>query len=135
MAVEASDLRYTEGQRFGRTSLDGDESMKMPWFILFALLLVGCASTPPKTSLTVEQATAIAQRMANEKAFELYQCRPFLGNQPAQFVAGEWIWTKHQGFGLGDIYATVELAADGSSRKVDVQLLDSRLLDNRNRMF
>jgi hypothetical protein len=100
--------------------------MKTPCFIIFALLLVGCASTPPETSLTVEQATAICQRLANEKAFELYQCQPFLTNQPAQFVAGEWLWTKHQGFGLGDIYATVELATNGSARKVEVQLLDNR---------
>jgi hypothetical protein len=97
-------------------------------FVVMTLLLVGCASTRPNTSLTAEQAKAIAMRLANDQADILYHCRPFHDGQPARFVAGHWLWVERQGFGLSDFQATVELAADDSTHKVDLQLLDSQNL-------
>ena len=79
-------------------------------------------------SLTAEQAKTVAMRLANDKAFTLYHCQPFRDGQPARFVAGQWVWVDLQGFGHGDIQATVELAADGSTNSVDLKLLDSRNL-------
>jgi hypothetical protein len=88
---------------------------------------------PPRTaeksaSLTAEQAKTVAMRLANDKAFRLYHCQPFRDGQPARFVAGQWVWVDQRGFGQGDIQATVELAADGSTNSVDLKLLDSRNL-------
>jgi hypothetical protein len=102
--------------------------MKIQSFIVMTLLLVGCTSTRPSASLTAEQAKAAAMRLANDQAFTLYHCRPFHDGQPAQFVAGHWLWVEQQGFGHGDIQATVELAIDDSSHKVEVQVFDSQLL-------
>ncbi len=85
-----------------------------------------CASSRQSASLTGARAKSLAIRLANAKAFALYQCQPFRDGQPAHFVDGRWVWTHEQGYGSGDIEATVELAADGSTRSVDVQLLDSK---------
>src|SRR6266481_5877421 len=102
--------------------------MKTPCIIIFALLLVGCANTNQSALLTAEQAKTVAMRLANDKASSLYHCQPFRDGQSAQFVAGHWLWVKQQGFGHSDFQATVELAADGSTNKVDLQLLDSQRL-------
>jgi hypothetical protein len=102
--------------------------MKTSCVIIFTLLLVGCASTRQNASLTAEQAKTVAMRLANDKAFTLYHCQPFRDGQPARFVAGHWIWVELQGFGNSDIQATVELAADGSTRNVNLQLLNSQEL-------
>lgn len=78
------------------------------------------------TSLTPEQATTLALQLANDKAAALYQSQPFHDGQPAQLVDGRWVWTDVRGFGRADIQATVELATDGSTNRVDLQLLDSQ---------
>jgi hypothetical protein len=102
--------------------------MKIASIIIVTLLLVGCTSTRPSASLTAEQAQAIAMRLANDRADLLYHCRPFHDGQPARFVAGHWLWVERQGFGHSDFQATVELAADDSTHKVDLQLLDNQNL-------
>ena len=99
--------------------------MKISAVIICAFLLVGCASSPQSASLTAEQAKTLAMRLANDKAATVYHCQPFRDGQPAHFVAGHWVWTDLQGFGRGDIQATVELAADGSTHTVDLKLLDN----------
>jgi hypothetical protein len=101
--------------------------MKISCIIISAVLLVGCAGPRQSASLTAEQAKSIAIRLANDKALALYHCQPFRDGQPAHFVAGHWIWTDEQGFGLGDIQTSVELAADGLTHGIDVQLLDNRI--------
>jgi hypothetical protein len=93
-----------------------------------AFILVGCESSRRSASLTTEQATTIAMRLANDKASTLFQHQPFVAGQPAQFVAGHWLWVARQGFGHSDIQATVELAADGTTNHVDIQLSDSQNL-------
>src|SRR5882724_2674121 len=93
---------------------------------ILALFLVGCSSTHQSGSVTREQATAISVRLANDKASTLYHCQPFRESHPAQMVAGRWRWAAEQGLGRGDIEATVELAADGSAQRVEVQLLDNQ---------
>jgi hypothetical protein len=99
--------------------------MKTSLVVVLAFILVGCESSRQSASLTTEQATTTAMRLANDKASTLYQHRPFVAGQPAQFVAGHWLWDARQGYGLGDIQATVELAADGSTNNVDLHLFDS----------
>src|SRR5450755_3138992 len=98
--------------------------MKTPHIILFALLLVGCTSTHQTASLTADQAKAVAIRLANEKAAVTYHGQPFHDGQPASFVAGRWTWRQ---IGAGDIEATVELAADGSTNSVTLNQLSDRL--------
>lgn len=100
--------------------------MKTTFVTIFALLLVGCASPRQNEVLTAEQAKTVAMRLANDKAFTLYHCQPFRDSRPARFVAGHWIWVELQGFGISDIQATVELAADGSTHNVNLQLLNSQ---------
>src|ERR1017187_8589200 len=100
--------------------------MKTSLVVVLAFILVGCESSRQSASLTTEQATTIAIRLANDKASTLYQHQPFVAGQPAQFMAGHWLWVARQGFGRGDIQATVELAADGSTNSVSLQLFDSR---------
>jgi uncharacterized protein YcfL len=102
--------------------------MRTSCVIIFALLLVGCTSTRQNAPLTAEQAKTVAMRLANNKAFTLYDCQPFRDSQPVRFVAGHWIWVEQQGFGNSDIQATVQLAADGSTHNVDLQLLNSQNL-------
>ena len=100
--------------------------MKTSLVVFLAFILVGCESSRQSASLTTEQATTIAMRLANDKAATLYQHQPFVAGQPAQFVAGHWLWVARQGFGRGDIQATVEVAMDGSTNRVDLQIFDSQ---------
>jgi len=100
--------------------------MKIASILISVVLLTGCASSPQSSSLSAEQAGTLAMRLANDKASTVYHCQPFRDGQPAHFVDGHWIWTSQQGYGLGDIQARVELAPDGSTHSVDLQLLDSR---------
>jgi len=100
--------------------------MKTSPILVLAFILAGCESSRQSASLTTEQATTIAMRLANDKASTLYQHQPFVAGQPAQFVAGHWLWVSRQGFGSGDIQAAVELAKDGSTNRVDLQLFDSK---------
>jgi hypothetical protein len=99
--------------------------MKTSRIIFFALLLTGCTSTHQSSSLTSDQAKTIAMRLANAKALAIYHCQPFRDRQPAHLVAGHWVWTEQKGHGRGDIQVTVELAMDGSTQNVDLQLLDN----------
>jgi hypothetical protein len=100
--------------------------MKTSLVVVLVFILIGCKSSRQSASLTTEQATTTAMRLANDKASTLYQHQPFVAGQPAQFVAGHWLWVAQQGFGRGDIQATVELAADGSTNSVDLQLFESQ---------
>ncbi|HTV42142.1 MAG TPA: hypothetical protein VMF08_16345 [Candidatus Sulfotelmatobacter sp.] len=102
--------------------------MRTSAIIIFALLLVtGCKSSQSISSLSSDQATALALRLANDKADSLYHHRPFQDGQPAQFVAGKWVWMDGRGVALLDYQASVMLAADGSTNSVDVELLDDSL--------
>lgn len=83
-------------------------------------------STGRSASLSTWQATTVAIRLANEKASIFYHCQPFQDGQPARFVASHWVWMGHQGYGHGDFEVTVELAEDGSTNNVDLQLLDNQ---------
>jgi hypothetical protein len=105
--------------------------MKTSLIVVLAFILVGCESSRQSASLTTEQATTIAMRLANDKASTLYHSQPFAVGQSAQFEAGHWLWVAQQGFGRGDIQARVELAADGSTNSVDIQLFDSQNILSR----
>ncbi len=102
--------------------------MKISFIVFCAFVLIGCASSRQSASLTAGQAKILAVQLANEKALTDYGCQPFRDGQPAHFVAGRWIWTGQQGYGQGDIQAKVELASDGSTHNVELQLLDGRAL-------
>ena len=99
--------------------------MKASGLAVLVLWLTGCVGTRPGPRLTIEQATALAVQLANGKAATLYQCQPFSDGRPAQFAARHWVWTDRRGVGHQDIQATVELAADGSTNRVDLKVLDS----------
>ena len=98
--------------------------MKTRYLILLAFALLGCSSTTPcAISLTADQAGALAQKLANEKARALFNCQPFRNGPPAQFVQGHWAWHALQGQGIGDVEATVEFAASGANPHVSVTRL------------
>jgi hypothetical protein len=100
--------------------------MKTSLILALTFILVGCESSRQGASLTADQAKTLAMRLANDKAATLYHSQPFVAGQPAQFVSGHWLWVAQQGFGHGDIQATVELAVDGSTNSVGLQLFDSQ---------
>jgi uncharacterized protein YcfL len=99
--------------------------MRTPCVIILSLLLAGCASSQPGAGLTAEQARTLAMQLANDKAATLYHCQPFHDGQPARFAEGRWVWTDRRGVGHEDVQVTVELAADGSTNRVDLELFDS----------
>jgi hypothetical protein len=99
--------------------------MKTSRIAVVALLLVGCSSTHQTASLTADQAKVVAKRLANEKAAAKYHSQPFHDGQPASFVAGHWTWSQ---LSTGDIEATVELAADGSTNSVTLNQLADPIL-------
>lgn len=89
---------------------------------------VGDESTLPQPSLTPEQAGRIACQLANDQADSLYHHRPFSEDgHLAYFNKGHWIWTGSRGFGQDDIAARVELAPDGSTISVKVEVLDNQI--------
>jgi hypothetical protein len=103
------------------------KQIRIAWYIIPVLFfLVDCTITHKITSLTPDQATAIAIRLANDKASTIYHFQPFRDCQPAKFTERYWIWVQEQGYGAGDIQATVKIAVDGSTNDVDLKLLDSR---------
>ena len=97
--------------------------VKLPRILFLALFLVGCTSSRQHALLTSEQATRLAIQLANEKATLTYHRSPFYGSQPASFVDGHWFWRQ---LSPGDIEATVELAADGSTNRVLLNLLSMK---------
>ncbi len=84
----------------------------------------------PFGPLSAQEAGALAQRLANQRAESLYQVRPFRKAQSARLVEARWVWRQRRGFGAADIEAKVEFAVDGADPKVEVTLLDSRVSVN-----
>jgi hypothetical protein len=74
---------------------------------------------------SAEEAARLACDAANQKAKELYNCKPFSHERPALMVDGRWVWSDSRGQGKADVEATVEFAVDGSLQSVDVLWLDS----------
>jgi len=99
--------------------------MKKAAIVIFGFVLVGCASSQPGTSLTAEQATALAVRLANDEASTVYHRTLFHEVQPASFEEGHWVWRQ---LAQGDFEATVELAPDGSTNNVVVNLLSNTVM-------
>lgn len=97
--------------------------------IIVALFFAGCKSLQPglHPTLTSAHATALALELANDKADLEFHHRPFQDSRPAQFVSGKWVWADECGVALLDYHVSVTLAADGSTNKVEVQLLDNSL--------
>ena len=100
--------------------------MKTAFVAIVGLLVAGCQRAPPPDLRTAAQARALALQLANDKASELYHCRPFGDGPPPRFAAGHWIWTEQKGVGRADMQVTVELAEDGSTNHVDLQVFDSQ---------
>lgn len=82
-------------------------------------------------ALTLEQATALARRLANERAQARYQCQPFRGGPSARHEGECWTWSDRKGYGQGDIETKVFFDINGSAPKVEVYLLDSQGGDGR----
>jgi hypothetical protein len=118
------------------------EFMKMPSAIVLGVILVGCESSQPRSAasrshpspspprvqsgpLSADQATGLAIELANARADATYHCQPFWNRQPARFEAGRWVW---RALAPGDLEAKVELAADGSTNNVSLELLSNVIL-------
>jgi tetratricopeptide (TPR) repeat protein len=76
---------------------------------------------------TAAEAGALAEQLANEKAWVLHKCQPFHDGPPAEFAQGHWVWDELRGYRVFHVEAKVKFAADGTNPDVDVMLLDSRL--------
>jgi hypothetical protein len=109
--------RFLKGRLVNPRSCNQKDTLKTSRIILFALLLAGCTSTHQTASLTADQAKSVAIRLANEKAAATYHRQPFHDGQAPSFVAGHWTWRQ---LVTGDLEATVELAADGSTNNVTI---------------
>ena len=100
--------------------------MKTSFILASALLFAGCNTGRKQDAvLTQEQAQKMALQLANDRAATIYHCQAFRMGRPAHLVQGCWVWVGRQGYGRGDLEATVKLAADGSTNSVDLKLLDS----------
>jgi hypothetical protein len=95
--------------------------MKSSCILFLPLILVSCTSSGQPAPLTSAQAKLLAIQLANDKATLTYHRQPFHDGQPASFVDGHWLWRQ---LGPGDIEATVELAADGSTNRVILNLMN-----------
>ena len=103
--------------------------MKLLPFIASMLLLVGCSTTSHQHQrLSVVEAKALAQQLANDAAFTRYGCRPFHEGQSPRFEQGGWVWSDRSGYGKGDLEALVMIAADGSTHEVNFDVLTNELL-------
>lgn len=100
--------------------------MKARFIIGLALVLAGCSSVPHSRALSVEQATALARKLANEQAQAQYHCQPFRDGASAQFVQGQWVWRDLKAQGQLDVQGSVSFAPDGANPDVRVILLDNR---------
>ena len=94
--------------------------------IAIALLLVGCSRTPHTSGLSVEQATALALKLANRQAQAQYHCQPFHDGPSAQLVDGRWVWSDLKAQGRLDVEGSVSFSADGGNPSVSVILLDNQ---------
>jgi len=94
--------------------------MQTSLIAVLGFLLIGCTSTRPGAPLTAEQAKAVAMRVANDKSSVICHRKPFHDGQPATFASGHWQWRE---LAPGDVEATVELAADGSTNSVAINIL------------
>ena len=94
--------------------------------IPLALLLAGCSNEPHARNLSVEQATALAEKLANEQAQAQYHCQPFRDSPSAEFIQEHWVWHALKAQGQLDVEARVQFAADGADPSVSVLLLDNR---------
>ena len=102
-------------------------AMKPRNVIAIALLLAGCSPAPDTGALSVEQATALARKLANEQAQARYNCQPFRNGPPARLAEGRWIWQDLKAQGQTDVEGSVSFAPDGANPSVRVILLDNRL--------
>lgn len=95
--------------------------MKKVCFATFAVFAICCVHSQPGKVLTADQAKRAAIQLSNDKAFTVFNCRPFHDSQPAHFFAGHWVWTGLAGVASYDVEATVELSADGSTNQVHLK--------------
>jgi len=100
--------------------------MKALCLIPLALLLAGGGGTPHTQTLSVEQATALARKLANEQAQAQFKCQSFRDGPSAQFVQGHWVWQDLKAQGQLDVQGSVSFKADGADPNVNVTLLDNR---------
>ena len=102
--------------------------MKSVAVFVLASVLVSCASPPRRAALTEEQATALAEKLANDKTSQIYRWSPAPENDPkANLVDGRWTWKTVRRNFHGDYSVTVGLALDGSTNSVDVKFMPSGL--------
>jgi hypothetical protein len=99
--------------------------MKTSLIAVLGFMLIGCESSRQSALLTAEQAKTTAIRLGNDKASVICHRQPFHDGQPVTFVSGHWIWRE---LAPGDIEATVELAADGSTNSVAINILSESVL-------
>lgn len=99
--------------------------MKPALIAILGLMLLGCTSSRQSASLTPEQAQTLALKLANHQAYAKFHCQPFEDGHPAHFVAGHWVWTDTAGYERMDMEVTVELAANGLTNRVSLQMLDN----------
>jgi hypothetical protein len=97
--------------------------MKLSCILFLALILFGCKGHQQRVPISGERAKLLAIRLANDKATSIYHRSPFHDGQPANFLDGHWYWRQLTD---GDLEATVELAADGSTNKVTLTLLTTK---------
>jgi len=79
-----------------------------------------------RAALSVEQATALARRLANEQAQAQYHCQPFHDGPPAELVQGRWVWSDLKAQGRLDVEGSVSFSADGGKPSVNIILLDNQ---------
>jgi hypothetical protein len=120
-----TDITRTKGGLFRRKT-ELKKTSRVYIFVSISPVRDKLSMITQTVALTSKQATDLAQKLANDKAETLYNCRPFSNGSPAQLVEGFWLWRETRGQGHVDLEAEVKLAQDGGNPSVNVVLLDSR---------
>jgi hypothetical protein len=94
--------------------------------ILALFFSAGCVTkTKQIPPLTSKQAKIVAVQLANDEARKSYKCQPFTNDRPIVFRDDKWLWTSQVGCGHYNVEAVVELAANGLTNRVRLQLFDN----------
>jgi hypothetical protein len=113
--------RYENGQQAGIVN-ELLKNMKRSMFLFLGVGLVGCCSSSPVPPLSQQEAGVLCLQLANAKTEALYGHQPFQSGVLPKFQGGQWVWSEKNAYGTADVLGTVELAADGSTNDVSIEV-------------
>ncbi len=99
--------------------------------LLLLAALVGCSRARAPAPLSQHDAQILAEKIASAKYRSILGAEPLHNTAPPKLVGDRWVWVCLRGVAMGDAEVTVSFDRDGSSPKVDCQVLSSAVHDRR----